>query len=159
MGLTVTATLKCSASVGVSPDRVTTCVTCFASTLAVRTHFCAHVCMHFCTHVCTHNAWLHSVHAHVYTLADTHGSLKMPIQMSMPVRIYACADECTCLHKLMRSEESFRKQLKVDSITKCNHFFVCTHSQTCRTYKNEHCRSEEKLLKTLQDQGTKVETC
>jgi len=69
--------------------------------------------------------------------------------------------DCACHAKMQRQcrIESFRKQLQVDSVTKCNHFFVCTHSQTCATYKTKHCTSELKLYKTLQSQNMRVETC
>jgi len=48
---------------------------------------------------------------------------------------------------------------KVYSATECEHFFVCTHSQTCQSYKNKHCAKEMKLLEDLQAQNRKIATC
>merc|ERR1711998_470902 len=36
---------------------------------------------------------------------------------------------------------------RVYSATECEHFFVCTHSQTCQRYKTKHCKKETLLLK------------
>ena len=45
------------------------------------------------------------------------------------------------------------------SLTECYEFLVCTHSQTCSSYKNMHCQHQLSLLKTLQKRNIKVETC
>merc|ERR1711998_48586 len=38
---------------------------------------------------------------------------------------------------------------RVYSASECERFFVCTHSQTCDSYKKTHCKQEMKLLKHL----------
>jgi hypothetical protein len=48
---------------------------------------------------------------------------------------------------------------KVYSASECEQFFVCTHSQTCQSYKNKHCVKETNLLKQLQAENRKIETC
>ena len=56
-------------------------------------------------------------------------------------------------------DNSFRTQINTGSVTKCYEFFVCTHSQTCSSYKKQHCKLQLDLLKRLQQQNIKVETC
>jgi len=48
---------------------------------------------------------------------------------------------------------------KVYSASECEHFFVCTHSQTCQPYKDKHCQKDTKLLTQLQAQNHKIATC
>jgi len=36
------------------------------------------------------------------------------------------------------------------SVTQCEHFFLCTHSATCASYKDRHCKKELELLKRNQ---------
>jgi len=75
--------------------------------------------------------------------------------------------DCSCLAKLKRQcgKEAFRKQLtphtgKTTSVTGCYHFFACTHSQTCKSYKDKHCKKEQELLKMMQQKKEwRVETC
>ena len=59
----------------------------------------------------------------------------------------------------MYRDESFRKQIDTGSVTKCYDFFVCTHSQTCDSYKARHCKSQLDKLKRLQQQKVKILTC
>merc|ERR1711998_137556 len=75
--------------------------------------------------------------------------------------------DCSCLAKLKRQcgKEAFLKQLppptgKTTSVTDCYHFFACTHSQTCKRYKDQHCKKEQMLLKTMKaNKQWRVETC
>ena len=52
---------------------------------------------------------------------------------------------CSTSHQLSCRKEEFRKQLqrahqaKVVSVTQCEHFFVCTHSNTCQRYAQRCC--------------------
>jgi len=74
--------------------------------------------------------------------------------------------DCNCHAKMQRrcGNEAARKEIglihpnsnnRVYSATECEHFFVCTHSQTCDVYKNKHCKNENSLHKKLH----KIETC
>jgi len=69
--------------------------------------------------------------------------------------------DCGCMATMKRNcrDKSFRKQIETSSVTECYEFFVCTHSQTCRAYKDRHCKSQLNLLKTLQQRKVTVETC
>jgi len=73
--------------------------------------------------------------------------------------------DCSCHAKFMRSckKEDVRRASglvhpngRIYSVTECNHFFVCTHSNTCQAYKDTHCRKEMALLRSL---PRKIETC
>jgi len=48
---------------------------------------------------------------------------------------------------------------RVYSASECEHFFVCTHSQTCDSYKKTHCKQEMKLLKHLKAGKHMIDTC
>jgi len=75
--------------------------------------------------------------------------------------------DCSCLSKLKRQcgKEEFRKEFtgvmgKTVSVTDCYHFFACTHSQTCKRYKDQHCKKEQMLLKTMKaNKQWRFETC
>ena len=62
------------------------------------------------------------------------------------------------------SNEDFRNHLKFEngnrfSVTQCQDFFVCAHSNTCKAYKDRHCKAQLALLSKLSAAGVKVETC
>jgi len=69
--------------------------------------------------------------------------------------------DCAC-HRTIVSQcdhpNGFRRELG-RSLTQCYHFFVCTHSQTCKSYKERHCKDELALLVKLKKKGRAVETC
>lgn len=69
--------------------------------------------------------------------------------------------DCSCFEKLKRQcrKEDFRKHLEASSVEECYEFFVCTHSQTCGTYKTNQCTSQLAKLKDLKKRGITVETC
>jgi len=77
------------------------------------------------------------------------------------------AFDCNCYatkQRFCRNEDARKrmrpgKNWKVYSATECEHFFVCTHSQTCQSYKNEHCKKETDLLKQLQAKNHKIAMC
>lgn len=65
-----------------------------------------------------------------------------------------------CKNEDMRREHHMRHpDNRVYSATECEHFFVCTHSNTCQPYKKRHCQKEFALLKEFQAKGRKIETC
>lgn len=69
--------------------------------------------------------------------------------------------DCSCHATMQRRcrSEVLRKELELKTETDCSHFFVCTHSNTCQSYKAAHCKTELALLKKLQASGRSVETC
>jgi len=75
--------------------------------------------------------------------------------------------DCSCLETMKRNcrNEHYRKGIASGtyknglSLTECYEFLVCTHSQTCSSYKKMHCQHQLSLLKTLQKRNIKVETC
>jgi len=76
------------------------------------------------------------------------------------------AFDCACYATKQRycKKESLRMHLrhpsnKVYTATECEQFFVCTHSQTCKRYKDEHCKKEMALLKRLQAKKHMIPTC
>jgi len=57
--------------------------------------------------------------------------------------------DCLCHTAMQRRcrKEEMRKQMvhpngRIYTLTQCVHFFVCTHSSTCKSYKDTHCKSE-----------------
>jgi len=69
--------------------------------------------------------------------------------------------DCSCMITLQRqcSSEKLRKQFNTHSIADCENFFVCSHSQTCKSYKDKHCKSQLALLKKLRQNNVSVQTC
>ena len=69
----------------------------------------------------------------------------------------------SCAHR----KESFRREARllhnngrVYSVTECNQFFVCAHSNVCRTYKDRHCKKELALLDKIgKSAKAQPETC
>merc|ERR1719453_1622615 len=55
--------------------------------------------------------------------------------------------DCLCHTAMQRQcrKEEMRKQMvhpngRIYTLTQCVHFFVCTHSNTCKSYKDAHCK-------------------
>ena len=44
------------------------------------------------------------------------------------------------------------------SVTDCYHFFACTHSGICQSYKDKRCKKELALHKKMSTQ-VRVDTC
>lgn len=62
-----------------------------------------------------------------------------------------------CRNKSGREESGLKHPNgRVYSVTECEHFYVCTHSQTCPQYKDRHCTKEAALARKLQ---AKIDTC
>jgi len=93
-----------------------------------------------------------------------------PVWTQTPTEDASCfADpenfDCSCHAKKQRQcgkDPYLRKELQrahEGKVVSCEHFFVCTHSQTCQQYKNKHCQAELALLKKLKANHSRVDTC
>ena len=65
-----------------------------------------------------------------------------------------------CKSSNLRKKHGLRhRNGKAYTAAQCTHFFVCTHSQTCQSYKDKHCAKETALRKRLERKKLKIQTC